>query len=346
MSYGIQLTNEFGDRVLESTGVFFEQSRGMMNWVPPHSQQNSFNFFALQSLTRRFVRWIHADGPLSRTPLNRICYDITNGGSWSYPGVGGVTLTTGHPYDACILQWSGSSDLSNTTSRTDQRASGSSGANTRYVPNAIPNTADFGAPGNPMQELFFRIPERGLHCFGSVYNPYTNFFGPGCTGLIGYGMANWREPEGLQYVVATTEEPSLDGSTYGMLVRDEDGATIFDSRYVERALRIKAYITITEEELTDCLVNGTTYNYTIRQPILNPYIGGDTLLGYNVDFNGRNHDFFYPNLRIINNTSANPTLILSRQQYRFISRATRITLPGGSRGAHGATFLIADIEDE
>ena len=163
MAYGIRLTNEFGDRVLESTGIFFEQSRGTMNWTAPSTRRNNFSVYSLQSLTSRFVRWIHADGPLSRTPLNRICYDITDGGSWSYPGVGGVTLTTGHPYDACLLQWTGDRDYANTTNRTDQRASGSSGANTRYVPDAIPNTSDFGAPGNPIQELFFRIPERGLH---------------------------------------------------------------------------------------------------------------------------------------------------------------------------------------
>ena len=159
-------------------------------------------------------------------------------------------------------------------------------------------------------------------------------------------MQDWREGEGLEYVVATTELPALDRSTYGMLVSDETGATIFDSRFVERAIRIKDYVTISEADITACVTLGTPFDYPLRQPIANPYIGGDTLLGYNVSFSGRNHDFFYPTLRILNNTSANPTLRMTRKQYRFVSRATRITLPGGSRGAHGATFLIADIEQE
>ena len=122
--------------------------------------------------------------------------------------------------------------------------------------------------GNPIQELFFRIPQRGLHSFGSVYNPYTNFYGPGCQGITGFGMQDWREGEGLEYVVATTQTPAVDSSTYGMNVADEDGNTIFDSRFVQQAIRVKDYITITDTQITDCLVNGTTYDYPIRTCLL------------------------------------------------------------------------------
>ena len=171
MSYGIQLTNDFGDRVLESGGIFFEQARGTMNWAPPSTRQNNLNVYRQESLNSRFVRWIHADGPLARTPLNRICYDITDGGNWSYPG-GGGGVTTGHDYDAAIIQWTGDSDFANATTRTIPNPRGASGGQrVEHVPNAIADTADFGAPGNPIQELFFRIPQRGLHSFGSVYNP-------------------------------------------------------------------------------------------------------------------------------------------------------------------------------
>ena len=343
MAYGINLQNEFGDRVLESGGVFFIQATGTMNWAPPSTRQNELRLYRQQSLNSRFVRWIHADGPLSRTPLNRICYDITDGGNWSYTG-GGADNVVGHSYDACILQWTGDSDFANSTSRSIPQPSGASGGNrVEYVPDAITNTADFGAPGDPIQELFFRIPTRGLHTFGSVYNPYTNFFGAGCQGITGYGMQDWREGEGLEYVVCTTQQPALDGTGVGLNVEDADGNNIFDSRYVQRALRIKDYITITDTQITDCLTNGTAYDFTLRTPIANPYIGGDSFLGYRVNFSGNNHDFFYPTLRVLNNTSANPTLRMTRKQYRFVSRSGNITLPGGSQNSRTSTLLLADV---
>ena len=34
MAYGINLINDFGDRVLESGGAFFIQATGTMNWAP------------------------------------------------------------------------------------------------------------------------------------------------------------------------------------------------------------------------------------------------------------------------------------------------------------------------
>ena len=343
MSYGIQLTNDFGDRVLESTGIFFEQARGTMNWAPPSTRQNNLNVYRQQSLNSRFVRWIHADRPLARTPLNRICYDITDGGDWSYPG-GGGQFTTGHDYDAAIIQWSGDSDFNNATTRTIPNPSGvSGGRRVEHVPNAIANTTDFGGPGDPIQELFFRIPTRGLHSFGSVFNPYTNFYAVASQGITAFGMQDWREGEGLEYVVGTTQVPALDGSEYGMVVRDEDNNTIFDTRFVQNAIRIKDYITITSGEIDDCLENDATYDYTIRTPVNTPYIGGDSFLGYNVSFSGNNHDYFYPTLRVLNNTSANPTLRMTRKQYRFRSRSDSITLPGGSQNSRTGTYLIADI---
>lgn len=343
MAYGIQLTNDFGDRVLESGGVFFIQATGTMNWAPPSTRRNDLRLYRQQSLNSRFVRWIHADGPATVTPLNRVCYDITDGGSWSYPG-GTGSVFVGHDYDAAILQWTGDSDFANATTRTMRQPSGASGGNrVEHVPNAIANTADFGQPGTAMQELFFRIPERGLHSFGSVYNPYTNYFGPGCQGITGVGMQDWREGEGLEYVVCTTEQPSLDSSGFGMNVRDEDNNVIFDSRYVQRALRIKDYITITDTQIDDCLQNGTTYDYTVRTPIANPYIGGDSFLGYRVNFSGRNHNYTYPILRLLNGNTANPTLRMTRKEYRFVSRSSSITLPGGSQNSRTSTLLLADV---
>ena len=156
-------------------------------------------------------------------------------------------------------------------------------------------------------------------------------------------MQDWREGEGLEFVVCTTRPPTLDSSGYGINVQDADGDVIFDSRFVQRALRIKDYITITDTQIDDCLQNGTQYDYPIRTPIANPYIGGDSFLGYRVNFSGRNHNYTYPTLRVINGTSSSPILRMTRKEYRFISRSSSITLPGGSQNSRTSTLLLADV---
>ena len=91
---------------------------------------------------------------------------------------------------------------------------------------------------------------------------------------------------------------------------------IFDSRFNAKAIRVKDYVTVTAAQFEDCLENGTTYNFTLRQAISNPYVGGDPQMNTRNDV--VNNDGFYwyrPTFKLTSSTN----LRMYRTVYKWSS---------------------------
>ena len=257
MSYGVQLINQYGEDTLASDGLLFEHSSGnMVDDKPPHLYNNknydNHNTVLIQGSTSPVN---NAFLYKSTTSYFQTVTNNTDGGSVSQTRDNSWVQTH-----------------TNTVTRINHAfESGLSYQQGQFVPYAHSNTDD----DDYHYEVFFKIPSTGLHNWAQHYNPWNYAYDANCKGLHFYalqsskGIGNY-----IQYLVAWNKKPSVNGETYGMQVKDSSGSTYFDSRYNAKAIRVKDYVEISASDFTDCLNNGTTYNYTLRQSVSNAYVGG------------------------------------------------------------------------
>jgi len=119
----------------------------------------------------------------------------------------------------------------------------------------------------------------------------------------------------VPYIVAWNKVPTTT-SGYGMEVLDSNSDKIFDSRFNAKAIRVKDYVTITAAQFEDCLENGTTYNFTLRQAISNPYVGGDPQMNTRNDVINNNGFYWYrPTFKLTTSTN----LQMYRTVYKYNS---------------------------
>jgi|11_taG_2_1085331.scaffolds.fasta_scaffold02048_2 hypothetical protein len=347
MAYGIQLINQFGEEPLASGGLFFEKSSGTLSYAPVDvgyygiwngvnsSEDAIFNPSLLRGVSRGGRRFM--SGMSYRlSNVNRGLYlmsdDLTTAlDFWDR----GSPNSIGSTADSRIIQWS--SGFSGTDLTSSWSGYGASGTRRRREPLGITGTT--GNSLSNMQEVFFKLNSNGIHMFGSWYNPYNNFFGSTSKGIVAWCQSWYADGDGQQYKVLTTEKPSVSGS-YGMEVMDASGSTIYDSRYTEKAARIKDHIHISASDMSDCLSNGTVYNYPLRQNISNPYIGGDTLNSSIRVLSGKTSTWTYPRLQVVT-ISGVDNLRLSRTRYRYVSKGS-MSGPTAQNFQRG-TYLIADL---
>ena len=338
MAYGLQLLNNFNENPLASGGLLFESSSGTMSWVPHASGyygqwggssdwfRLSMNLF-VNNHSRRFCAGMYSWYP----NVNKTLYYLNSAGtavdSWKLNANG-----RGSPQDSRLLQWS-SGAASNHTKRSHYAYGW------RHAHNAVAISGTTGNTLSNMQQVFFKLPTNGLHTFGTWYNPYANLYGSASQGIVAFVQGWYADGDGQEYKVLTTQTPSVSG-TYGLQVLNDDGSVRYDSRYTSKAARIKAFVHISESDMNDCLTNGTTYNYPLRQNVANPWIGGDTLNSQIRVLSGRNSTWHYPRLQIVNINGVD-NLRLSRTFYRYVSKGT---MNGPYHSDFNAgTYLIADM---
>ena len=314
MSYGIRLENKFGDRVLASTGLLFPLTTGQMVYGSGRYVANgSEPFWWVDHLdhTGREGGVLYVNG--SRIDAAHINYpqlttqtvsNLTDGGSFdNFDFVAGnilqvVTNNFTESYQPRTADYQNKSDYN-------------------IIRHAVPNTSDT----TYNYEAFFKLPSvGGLHSFAQVYNPYNFLFDANCKGLHLYAQKTEVNGTGsaIDYVVGTTKPPNVASESHGMQVFDENSNTIYDTRYVVAALGIKDYVRITSAQAQDCIQNGTTYNFTLRQAIdpSKAHLGGGSFNSYrNRWVSGTGHVWDVPTLKMTSSTN----LQMYRTTYRYSS---------------------------
>jgi hypothetical protein len=308
MTYGILLKNKFGDRVLNSGGLLFEQSSGSMVFVDSRHLASGGEPFMIvdqldvtarkvDPLVAKDVTMISAGTkyyPTTKRPI----YNDTDGGSFDKDDYNAGSTMQVYSNNYVVSYQPRSSQYSN---KQDYNR----------VRHAIPNTDDLSLE----YEVFFKIPDEGLHNWAESYNPYDNLFDTNCKGVHIFATASHLYTSGINYVVATTKKPSVSSDQSGMQIFNEDGSVRFDSRYQDKTLTIKDYIRITASQFQDCIENGTTYDFTLRQPINNAYVGGGVQGNFKNQSGGSTHYMWRPTFKMTSPTN----LRMYRTQYRYSS---------------------------
>lgn len=265
MSYGIELKNSFGDRVLASTGLLFPHSSGQLVYGDAWYIPRGDGTYAIDHLDKTGSTYTNGLGRIGTASTSNSTLNLTDGGSWD-----GNDFGAGH-----IMQV-----VTNSYSESYQPRTPDYSLKIDYnrMRHAIPDTGDTAHH----YEAFFKLPASGgLHTFAQVYNPYNFLFDANSKGLHLYVQKTETSGTGTptEYIVGTTKKPSVGAETYGMQVFDESSNEIYDTRYVNQALGIKDYVRIPSADFVGCIQSGTTYNYTLRQPIdpTKAYLGGGSV---------------------------------------------------------------------
>lgn len=323
MTYGIEIKNNYGDKVLNSGGLLFPKSTGTMVFCDPELIGANIDQFDLTnreggvlSINSSRVSAKHAQSTTVYTVSN-----LTDGGSFNSNSFSNGSL----------LQVNSNSY----TTSYQPRASGYS-INTDYnrIRYAVSGTDD----RDYYYEAFFKVPTQGLHNWGYCYNPYDYLFNANNRGLLLFATASSTYTSGIEYQIAWDKKPTLNADTYGMSVYDGSGNLHYDTRFSIAALQIKDYVSITAAQFSDCLNNGTTYNFTLRQPISNAYLGG----GSQYNFRDRwiyqdGHYYYRPTFKMTSTTN----LQMYRTTYKYSSGGN---IPNGTRERYDDCLItVADI---
>lgn len=267
MSYGIELKNSFGDRLLASEGLLFPHSSGQMVYCGPSAVPRGDGTYAVDHFDKTGNTYTNGLGRIQASSTYSTV-NLTDGGSFDVNGFNsGTTLQV----------------VTNSYSESYQPRTPDYDFKVDYnlMRHAVPNTSDTAHH----YEAFFKLPSSGgLHTFVQVYNPYNFLFDSNSKGLHLYVQKTETSGTGTptDYIVGTTKKPPIGSETYGMQVFDESANEIYDTRYINQALTIKDYVRIPSADFADCIQNGTTYNYTLRQPIdpTKAYLGGGSVSNY------------------------------------------------------------------
>lgn len=307
MTYGIQLKNNYGDRVLNIGDLLFEKTTGTMVFCDEGNKVLSGNVIHLDllDLTNREggVLNIHSSRVTAFWGVSSANYTVTNltdGGSFNT-----YSFSNGS-----IMQVNSNSYTSSYQPRNDGGSSYQRDYNRiRY---AVSNTNDNAYH----YEAFFKIPTQGLHNWSSYYNPYNYLFDNNNKGLHLNATASSLYTSGIQYVIAWNKKPNVSSDTYGMQVFNSNGSVHYDTRYVTKALQIKDYVRVTAAQFQNCLDNDVTYNFTLRQPISNAYIGGGVQYNFKDLWVYKDGHYYYrPTFKMTSTTN----LRMYRTTYKFSS---------------------------
>ena len=328
MSYGVEFINDYGENVLRSSGLFFEKSSGTMEWTNIYDNMNHDGRVCCVMTIALGINQNHefaVSGSTSYYGSPKVYHQTFAGsdlGSWEL-GVNGH----GSPERSHLMQYSTATDLSGLSLDT------TTGGND--LPKAIPNTV--GVTTSDFHEVFFKLNPNGLHHFGSAYNPF-NWHYASAKGLTAWCQGWWEDGEGQEYKVVGTPPPAVSGS-YGIKVQDGSSNTVYDSRYVEKAVRIKDHIHVPKADIDDVLNNNAVKYYPLRQNVNNPWIGGDTSSSVKRRY-GFGTSWWCPRFQIerINGVD---NLKISCTRYKYKSGSSSTALPHDH--SNPGTYLIADM---
>lgn len=268
MSYGLSLVNNFDELLMTSGGILLRNNG-------PVPMIDAYPYFLSNPSTSYGVTGILNFSQGSGISHRRWGYSPFNSPSYGGDTIKnydtGVTVFSSYASNAVIAN---NIQISSSGYSIKYNANSGNDMDYHYQPHAIPNTSD----GN--SEFFVGLPSEGLLAFGSWYNPYDYYWDSSCKGVFGWTFHHEDFTGQLTFITGTSVKPAKTG-THGIAVYDSAGNEIYDSRYESQIVRMKDHVLITKAQQIDCLQNGTTYNYTLRQPVNNPYIGGSAFAPWN-----------------------------------------------------------------
>lgn len=313
MAYGFEIKNKFGDDILSTQGMLFVRSGYPKSMRYPTATPgnagyrlplcDAAGFFGAEQMSR-LTAWALSGG----NGPNQVSTNQTTGFSWDLNSFG---------YNGLITQITSTQDTVKNYGGVDV-----------YTPYAEPDTQD----GSDF--IFFELPSTGLHYFHQLYNPYDFIINSNNKGLMGIAVpvVNIGSGNFLKYIVTTSQKPSVSG-THGLQTLDDSGNVIYDSRYLEQPFRVREVVKITKAQLEDCINNGTTYDFTLRNSFVTPYVGGSLAPAGRVLSGGYAQ---YPTLTMANSS----TLRLSRHQYFGSNSNGQLTTPSI---AYDSYIIMTDL---
>lgn len=285
MAYGFEIKNKFGADILSTDGMLFVRSGYPQPMAYPVATPGN-DSYVIQDV-------LDAAGNFGLEIGSKVT-------AWALTGTTTTNQTTGFSWGSGSFGYNGllTQVTSSLTTSRDYN-----GVNYR-MPHAVPNTQD----GSDF--IFFELPAAGLHWFQAMYQPYDYAMAIESKGLIGMAVPSSGIGSGnfLNYIVTTSQKPSVSG-THGIQTLDNSGNVIYDSRYLEQPFRVREVVKITRAQLEDCVNNGTTYTFSLRNDFVTPYVGGSFAPAGRMIGGGAVQ---YPTLSMLNSN----TLRLTRQQYK------------------------------
>jgi len=304
MSYGIEFKNDYGDNVLKSKGLLFEHSTG--NAIRAERINPLINNRYTHTMSLVQFSDLNTGAGANNTAINSqlstvlSVSNLTDGGSFNISRAHKPLIH--HQSNSYVV-------------RNYPNVSGLSRQSSARLHYAVSNTSDTSYH----YEAFFKLIPSGLHNWTQEYNPYNNAFNSNNKGLhIQVLPSSKHNHADVPYIVAWNKVPSVAAESYGMQSNDANGDVIFDSRFNAKAIRVKDYVTVTAAQFEDCLENNTTYNFTLRQAITNPYVGGDPQMNTRNDVVNRNGFYWYrPTFKLTTSTN----LQMYRTVYKWNNNA-------------------------
>lgn len=298
MAYGIQLQNDFGDEPLRSDGLLFVHSTGTMERTV--ARTNGYDELLMTALYQKHN---------SAANIASLCGPRTDGGATYSNLTDGGTYSTGATRNTAGAK--AMMQVSNYATSQVTYYNGFFNSTTRCL-RGHSSTQD----QTYHWEGFVKVPSYGLHNWFTTYTT-NGIFGTAAqdTGLQIYATpSSTGNNAALEYIIATNKLPSVNGENYGMQVKDASGNTYFDSRYNSKAIRVKDYISITASQFQDCLENGTTYNFTLRQAISGDlYVGGGPCYNVYNTISSSNRNYYMTTFKLT--TSTNLQMYRTRYYY-------------------------------
>lgn len=189
--------------------------------------------------------------------------------------------------------------------------------------------------------VFFKMPTEGIMAIQHVWLPFTGTDKNGNTidvGLTAFCVPyhTWSGASGLEYQVVSNDLPSRT-SDNGLVVYDDDGSTILFDTSREIA-SFADHIEMTEAEVQDVIDNGTTYTFTLRQVVLNPWITSEGGGGasYKVVYTGSGATGYALRVRATSSTEITvDRATMAASSFSWSSQTYSLY--------EGVTFIIADF---
>lgn len=284
MAYGFEIKNKFGADILSTQGMLFLRNGYPKTMAYPVATPGNDSYA---------IGLLDAAGNFGLEIESKVT-------AWALSGTTTTNQTTGFTWGSGSFGYNGLLTQVTSSSTTSRNYSG---VNYR-MPHAVSGTQD----GSDF--IFFELPAAGLHWFQAIYQPYDYAFDLQSRGLIGMAVPSSGIGSGnfLKYIVTTSQKPSVSGS-HGLQTFDAAGNVIYDSRYLEQPFRVREVVKITRAQLENCVNNGTSYTFSLRNSFVNPYVGGSFAPAGRLIGGGAVQ---YPTISMLNSS----TLLLSRQQYK------------------------------
>lgn len=313
MTYGIEILNQYGERALDFTQVFYIHQKDICTKWTPWYANNAF-----------------VGSPGGNPPLDAYMVGPWWTNFW-YPSKGLLLNRVSGTNFGFILDFR-SEDDGSFVSQVVQTAGAPTTETLRTDNGALTEVPDVIEDFDT--ELFFGLPPEGLTAFGTIIQKYGNFGSKG-TGVMGYAQPYHTFSGRLDYLIARPSEPTTPpAENYAMQLFDSSGGKVFDSRY--ETLSIVDHIYIPKSDMSDVLVNGSVYTYDLRVTVTNPFVSSGNFDSVYIDTRPIYEKHYVPRLRV---TNAGNTLELSRARYVGSQTSTGFVFNGASE----SEIMIADV---